>query len=162
MDAGARQNVQNEGKGPVMWQEFTKFIARGNVIDLAVGIIMGAAFTAIVTSLVNDVIMPPVGVILGGVDFSNLFLNLSRSGPSYPSLAAAQQAGAATINYGVFINAIIKFIIVALAVFLLVKQVNKLQQLLIREEKKEEAKAAPSKTEVLLTEIRDLLKARAS
>ena len=143
-----------------MWQEFTKFIARGNVIDLAVGIIMGAAFTAIVSSLVNDIIMPPIGVILGGVDFSNLFLTL-RGGP-FPSLAAAQQAGAATVNYGVFINAIIKFIIVALAVFLLVKQVNKLQQLLIREEKKEEAKAPPSKTEVLLTEIRDLLKARAS
>src|SRR5882724_4921696 len=138
-----------------MLQEFTKFIARGNVIDLAVGIIMGAAFTAIVTSLVSDIIMPPIGVILGGVDFSNLFLTL-RGGP-FPSLAAAQQAGAATINYGVFINAIIKFVIVALAVFLLVKQVNKLQQLLIREEKKEEAKAGPSKTEVLLTEIRDLL-----
>ena len=142
-----------------MLQEFTKFIARGNVIDLAVGIIMGAAFTAIVTSLVSDIIMPPIGVILGGVDFSNLFLTL-RGGP-FPSLAAAQQAGAATINYGVFINAVIKFLIVALAVFLLVKQVNKLQQMLIREEKKEEAKAAPSKTEVLLTEIRDLLKARA-
>jgi large conductance mechanosensitive channel len=143
-----------------MLQEFTKFIARGNVIDLAVGIIMGTAFTAIVTSLVNDIIMPPIGVVLGGVDFSNLFLTL-RGGP-FPSLAVAQQAGAATVNYGVFINAIIKFVIVALAVFLLVKQVNKLQQLLIREEKKEEAKAAPSKTEVLLTEIRDLLKARAS
>ena len=138
--------------------EFREFASKGNVIDLAVGIIMGAAFTAIVTSLVSDIIMPPIGVILGGVDFSNLFLTL-RGGP-FPSLAAAQQAGAATINYGVFINAIIKFVIVALAVFLLVKQVNKLQQLLIREEKKEEAKAGPSKTEVLLTEIRDLLKAR--
>jgi large conductance mechanosensitive channel len=143
-----------------MWQEFTKFIARGNVIDLAVGIIMGAAFTAIVTSLVNDIIMPPIGVLLGGVDFSNLFIVLRGEHPA--SLAAAQQAGAATINYGVFINAIIKFVIVAAAVFVLVKQVNKLQQLLVREEKKEEAKAAPSKTEVLLAEIRDLLKARAS
>jgi len=160
MDAGRERMSENEGKEPVMLQEFTKFIARGNVIDLAVGIIMGAAFTAIVTSLVGDIIMPPIGVILGGVDFSNLFLTL-RGGP-FPSLAAAQQAGAATINYGVFINAIIKFVIVALAVFLLVKQVNKLQQLLIREEKKEEAKAGPSKSEVLLTEIRDLLKARAS
>lgn len=143
-----------------MWQEFTKFIARGNVIDLAVGIIMGAAFTTIVTSLVNDIIMPPIGVALGGVDFSNLFITL-RGGP-YPSLAAAQQAGAATINYGVFINAVIRFLIVALAVFILVKQVNKLQQMLIREEKKEQAKAPPPATEVLLTEIRDLLKARAS
>ena len=143
-----------------MWQEFTKFIARGNVIDLAVGIIMGAAFTTIVTSLVNDIIMPPIGVALGGVDFSNLFITL-RGGP-YASLAAAQAAGAATINYGVFINAVIRFLIVAWAVFILVKQVNKLQQLLIREEKKEQAKAPPSATEVLLTEIRDLLKARAS
>ena len=143
-----------------MWQEFTKFVARGNVIDLAVGIIMGAAFTTIVTSLVNDIIMPPIGVVLGGVDFSNLFINLSRSGPSYPSLAAAQQAGAATINYGVFINAIIKFLIVALAVFILVKQVNRLQAMVV---KQEEAKPTPpTKSETLLAEIRDLLKARAS
>src|SRR5882724_9126010 len=140
-----------------MLQEFTKFIARGNVIDLAVGIIMGAAFTAIVSSLVTDIIMPPIGVILGGVDFSNLFITL-KGGP-YPSLAAAQQAGAATINYGVFINAVIRFVIVALAVFILVKQVNRLQQLVV----KEHEKVAPplTKQEVLLTEIRDLLKARA-
>jgi large conductance mechanosensitive channel len=141
-----------------MWQEFTKFIARGNVIDLAVGIIMGAAFTAIVTSLVNDIIMPPIGVILGGVDFSNLFIVLRGEHPA--SLAAAQQAGAATINYGVFINAIIKFIIVAIAVFILVKQVNRLQSMVVKEQEK--APAPPSKQEVLLTEIRDLLKARAS
>jgi len=140
-----------------MWQEFTKFIARGNVIDLAVGIIMGAAFTTIVTSLVNDIVMPPIGVILGGVDFSNLFITLS--GGPYPSLAAAQQAGAATINYGVFINAIIKFLIVALAVFVLVKQVNRLQALVVKEQAK--APAAPPRQEVLLAEIRDLLKARA-
>jgi large conductance mechanosensitive channel len=141
-----------------MWQEFTKFIARGNVIDLAVGIIMGAAFTAIVNSLVNDIIMPPIGVILGGVDFSNLFVVLRGEHPA--SLAAAQQAGAATINYGVFINAIIKFLIVALAVFILVKQVNRLQTMLVKEQEK--APTPPSKQEVLLTEIRDLLKARAS
>ena len=124
-----------------MWQEFTKFIARGNVIDLAVGIIMGAAFTAIVTSLVNDIVMPPIGVILGGVDFSNLFLNLSRSGPSYPSLAAAQQAGAATINYGVFINAIINFLIIAFALFMVVKAMNRM--------KREEAAAPPPPTSKL-------------
>jgi large conductance mechanosensitive channel len=141
-----------------MWQEFTKFIARGNVIDLAVGIIMGAAFTAIVNSLVNDVIMPPIGVILGGVDFSSLFITLS--GGPYPSLAAAQQAGAATINYGLFINAIIKFLIVSLAVFILVKQVNRLYQMVMKE--KEKAPATPPRQEVLLAEIRDLLEARAS
>src|SRR6266436_6606062 len=107
-----------------MFQEFKAFISRGNVIDLAVGIIIGAAFTGIVNSLVNDVIMPPIGLLLGGIDFSNLYLNLS--GGSYPSLKAAQDAGAATINYGVFINAIIRFVIVAFAVFILVKQVNRL------------------------------------
>ena len=138
-----------------MLQEFTKFIARGNVIDLAVGIIMGAAFTAIVSSLVSDIIMPPIGVILGGVDFSNLFLTL-RGGP-YPSLAAAQQAGAATINYGVFINAVIKFLIVAFAVFLLVKGINTITR------KKAAAPpppAPPAEDVVLLREIRDLLARR--
>lgn len=106
-----------------MLQEFKAFILRGNVIDLAVGIIIGAAFNGIVTSLVNDVIMPPIGMILGGVDFSNIFINLSPE--SYPSLAAAQEAGAATINIGVFINTLINFLIVALAVFFLVRTVNR-------------------------------------
>ena len=139
-----------------MFQEFKTFISRGNVIDMAVGIIIGAAFTAIVTSLVNDIIMPPIGVILGGIDFSNFFISLK--GGDYPTLKAAQDAGVPTINYGLFINAIIKFLIVAFAVFLLVKQVNKLRSL----GKKPETAAAPPppREEVLLTEIRDLLKAR--
>ncbi|OWJ61442.1 large conductance mechanosensitive channel protein MscL [Inquilinus limosus] len=135
-----------------MFQEFKAFIARGNVIDLAVGIIMGVAFTTIVNSLVNDVIMPPIGVLLGGVDFSNYFINLSST--HYDSLAAAKAAGAATINYGVFINAIINFLIIAFAVFLLVKQVNRFMK------KPEAAPAGPSRSEVLLEEIRDALKSR--
>ncbi|MGK9231118.1 large conductance mechanosensitive channel protein MscL [Inquilinus limosus] len=135
-----------------MFQEFKTFIARGNVIDLAVGIIMGAAFTTIVNSLVNDIIMPPIGVLLGGVDFSEYYINLS--GTSYPNLAAAKAAGAATINYGVFINAVINFLIVAFAVFILVKQVNRFYR------KPEAAPAAPPRSEVLLEEIRDAIKAR--
>jgi large conductance mechanosensitive channel len=97
---------------------------RGNVLDLAVGIIIGAAFGAIVTSFVNDVLMPPIGLALGKVDFANLFISLS--GQSYPTVAAAKAAGAATINYGVFINTIINFVIIALAIFVLVRQVNRL------------------------------------
>ena len=106
-----------------MWKEFRDFAMRGNVIDLAIGIIIGAAFGKIVTSLVNDILMPPLGVVLGKVDFTNLFIDLS--GKSYTSLADAKTAGAATINYGVFINNIIDFVIVAFAVFLLVKQINR-------------------------------------
>lgn len=130
--------------------EFRSFISRGNVVDLAIGIIMGAAFTAIVTSLVQDVLMPPLGWIMGGLDFSNLFLTLN--GQDYASLKAAQDAGAPTINYGIFINAIIKFIIVSFAVFWLVKAVNKFKQ------KEAEAPAKLTKSEELLAEIRDLLK----
>jgi len=107
-----------------MWREFRDFAMRGNVIDLAVGIIIGAAFGKIVSSLVNDILMPPIGVLLGKVDFSNLFVSLS--GQHYASLAEAKAAGAATLNYGVFINNIIDFLIVAFAVFLLVQQVNRL------------------------------------
>jgi len=99
---------------------------RGNVVDLAVGIIIGAAFGKIVTSLVNDILMPPLGLILGKVDFSNLFIDLSGKG--YPSVAAAKDAGAATLNYGAFINTVIDFIIVAFAVFLLVRGINRLHQ----------------------------------
>ena len=107
-----------------MWKDFREFAMRGNVIDLAVGIIIGAAFGRIVSSLVNDILMPPLGVLLGQVDFSSLFINLSAK--HYDSLADAKAAGAATINYGVFINSIIDFVIVAFAVFLLVRQVNRL------------------------------------
>ena len=140
-----------------MWREFRDFAMRGNVIDLAVGIILGAAFTTIVNSLVTDIIMPPLGLAIGGIDFANFFITLK--GGSFPTIEAAKAAGAVTINYGLFINAVIKFLIVAFAVFLLVKQVNKLQSL----GKKPAAPAAPPpppREEVLLTEIRDLLKAR--
>jgi large conductance mechanosensitive channel len=135
-----------------MAKEFRDFIARGNVLDLAVGIIIGAAFTTIVNSLVKDIIMPPVGVLTGGVDFSSLFITLSDG--HYASLAAAQQAGAATINIGVFLNAVINFLIVSFVIFMIVKQVNRFH-------KKEDAKpTAPPRSEILLEEIRDLLKSR--
>ena len=99
-----------------MLKEFKEFAMRGNVIDLAVGVIIGAAFGKIVTSLVNDIMMPPIGVLLGGVDFTEMFLNLSDG--DYASLAAAKEAGAATINYGVFVNTVINFLIVAFAIFM--------------------------------------------
>jgi len=109
-----------------MWREFREFAMRGNVVDLAVGIIIGAAFGKIITSLVNDMIMPPVGLVLGRVDFSNLFINLS--GQTYASLAEAKAAGAPTINYGVFLNNVIDFVIVACAIFLLVRFINRLSR----------------------------------
>jgi large conductance mechanosensitive channel len=108
-----------------MVKEFKAFIMRGSVVDLAVGFIMGAAFTAIVTSFVNDIVMPPVGMILGKVNFANLYINLS--GIDYQSFADAKAAGAATINYGVFLNNVIGFLITAFAIFLLVRAVNRLQ-----------------------------------
>jgi large conductance mechanosensitive channel len=134
-----------------MLKEFKEFAMRGNVIDLAVGIIIGAAFTTVVNSLVKDIIMPPIGFVMNGIDFSNFFLVLK--GDDYPSLKAAQDAGAVTINYGVFINAVINFLIVAFAVFILVKQVNR-----FRKQATEEPPAAPTKSEALLMEIRDALK----
>jgi large conductance mechanosensitive channel len=106
-----------------MWKEFRDFAMRGNVVDLAIGIVIGAAFGKIVTSFVNDILMPPLGLLLGRVDFSNLFINLS--GKSYASIAEAKAAGAATLNYGLFINTIIDFLIVAFAIFLLIKQMNR-------------------------------------
>jgi large conductance mechanosensitive channel len=108
-----------------MWKELKAFIMRGSVIDLAIGVIIGGAFGAIVTSLVNDVLMPPIGLLLGGVDFGNLYINLS--GGTYASLAAAKEAGAATINYGLFLNAIINFVIIAVVLFFVIKAVNRLQ-----------------------------------
>jgi len=108
-----------------MLEEFKKFAMRGNVVDMAVGIVIGAAFGKIVTSFVNDMLMPPLGKLMGGVDFSNLFINLGSE--FYPSLAAAQEAGAATLNYGVFINAVLDFLIVAFAIFLVIKAMNKLK-----------------------------------
>jgi len=109
-----------------MFQEFKTFIARGNVVDLAVGVVIGGAFGKIITSFVEDVLMPPIGLALGKVDFSNLFINLS--GKDYPSVAAAKAAGAATLNYGMFFNQIINFLIVAFAIFLLIKQLNRMQK----------------------------------
>ncbi len=117
-----------------MFKEFKEFAMRGSVVDLAIGVIIGGAFGAIVTSLVNDVLMPPIGLLLGNVDFSNLFINLS--GGQYATLAAAQEAGAVTINYGVFINTIINFLIIAFVLFLVVRAMNRMQRA--------EAPAAPA------------------
>ena len=146
-----------------MLKEFKEFAVKGNVLDMAVGIIIGAAFGTIVKSLVDDILMPPIGLLLGGVDFTDLFISLkagSIPGP-YATLAAAREAGAVTINYGVFINGLISFLIVAFAVFLIVKSFNKLKA------KEEAAPAAPppppepSAEEKLLAEIRDILQAKA-
>ena len=109
-----------------MFKEFREFAMKGNVLDLAVGIIIGAAFGKVITSFVNDVLMPPIGLVLGKVDFSNLFIDLS--GQNHATLKAAKDAGAATLNYGLFLNSIIDFLIVAFAVFLLIRQVNKLKR----------------------------------
>ena len=118
-----------------MFQEFKKFAMRGNVVDMAVGIIIGAAFGKIVSSLVKDVIMPPIGKLMGGVDFSNLFINLSDV--PYESLKLAQEAGAPTLNYGVFINTVLDFLIVAFAIFMVIKGMNSMKK------KEEEAPKAP-------------------
>ena len=135
-----------------MLQEFKEFALRGNVVDMAVGIIIGAAFSTIVKSLVDDVIMPPIGLLTGGVDFSNLYINLSGGG--YQSLAQAREAGAATINIGLFINTVISFIIVAFALFLVIKAMNQLRR---KEDEAPETEPAPSREVQLLEEIRDAL-----
>jgi large conductance mechanosensitive channel len=109
-----------------MFKEFKEFAMRGNVMDMAVGIIIGGAFGKIITSFVGDVLMPPIGMLLGRVDFSNLFLNMS--GTSFPSIAAAKAAGAATLNYGLFLNTVIDFVIVAFAIFIVVKQLNRFKR----------------------------------
>jgi large conductance mechanosensitive channel len=119
-----------------MFKEFKEFAMRGNVVDMAIGIIIGAAFGKIVSSFVADVLMPPIGLLLGKVDFSNLFINLS--GQSFPSVDAAKAAGAATLNYGMFLNTVIDFVIVAFAIFLLIKQINRFTA------KQEEAPATPT------------------
>jgi large conductance mechanosensitive channel len=144
-----------------MFKEFREFAVRGNVVDLAVGIIIGAAFGAVVNSLVNDVIMPPIGLLMGGVDFSNLFVLLkegTKAAPPYASLAEAKAAGAVTINIGLFVNALISFLVVTFAVFILVKAVNAARR---QAPPPAAAEPAPTPQEKLLTEIRDLLKARA-
>ena len=137
-----------------MLKEFKDFAMRGNVIDLAVAVIIGAAFGKIVTSLVNDIVMPPIGLLLGGADFTDLFITLR--GGSFESLAAAQEAGAVTLNYGLFINTVIQFVVIAFSIFIVIRQINKLKK------QEAEAPAAPPREEVLLEEIRDLLKARGS
>ncbi|MDH4251940.1 MAG: large-conductance mechanosensitive channel protein MscL [Nitrospira sp.] len=139
-----------------MLKEFKEFAMKGNVLDMAIGVIIGGAFGKIVSSLVSDVLMPPLGLLMGKVDFSSLFIDLSQTSPA--SLAAAKAAGAPTLNYGVFLQSVFDFIIIAFVIFMLVKQVNRF---------KKEAPAAPpppppapSNEEKLLTEIRDLLKHR--
>lgn len=133
-----------------MLKEFKEFALKGNVIDLAVGVILGAAFGKVVSSLVGDILMPPLGKLTGNVDFKDLFVSLN--GTTYPSLAVAKAAGAPTLNYGLFLNTTIDFLLVSFAVFLLVKNVNRLVK------KNEATPAAPTADQVLLTEIRDLLK----
>lgn len=141
-------------KTPGWVGEFRAFLMRGNVVDLAIGIIIGAAFTTIVNSLVKDIFNPIIGVLIGGVDFSNIYFSLD--GKQYPSLAEAAKAGAPTINLGVFINAVIQFVIVAFCVFWLVKVMNRLT----RKATEDAPPPAPSATETLLAEIRDALKAK--
>ena len=137
-------------------KEFQDFALRGNVVDMAIGIIIGGAFGTIIKSLVNDILMPPIGLLLGGIDFANIFTTLK--GTSEVTLEAAKKAGAVTINWGLFINALISFLIVAFSVFLLVKVMNEAKKRM--EEKKEEAPSEPPRQEVLLEEIRDLLKTK--
>jgi large conductance mechanosensitive channel len=137
-----------------MFAEFRKFAMRGNVVDLAVGVVIGAAFTAIVNSLVKDVIMPPIGLLLGGIDFSNFFVVLKGS-HAVSTLKTAQDAGAVTINYGLFLNTIINFIIIAFVLFLILRQLNKLMA-----SKEATPPPAPPEELLVLREIRDLLKDR--
>ncbi|MCI5047388.1 MAG: large conductance mechanosensitive channel protein MscL [Aquisalinus sp.] len=136
-----------------MLNEFKEFAVKGNMVDMAVGIIMGGAFGTIVKSLVDDILMPPIGSLMGGMDFSQLHLALD--GNEYASIEAATEAGAATINYGNFINALIAFLIVAICLFFLIKGINQLKR---KEEEAPAAPAEPPRQEVLLEEIRDALK----
>jgi large conductance mechanosensitive channel len=133
-----------------MMSEFKDFAVKGSMVDMATGIIIGAATATVVASLVSDIIMPIVGMFLGGVDFSNMFVNLG--GGNYSTLAAAQEAGAATLNYGNFINEIIVFLIILFVIFLMIKKINTM--------KKEEEDAGPPADIALLTEMRDLMKKR--
>lgn len=141
-----------------MIEEFKKFALKGNMLDMAVGIIVGGAFATIISSLVKDIIMPPIGLLLGNVDFAQQFILLKAGDPAPPywTLDAAQEAGAVTMNYGLFLNAVISFLIVAFSVFMLVRQYNRLKA---KEEEAPNAPPAPPQEELLLTEIRDLLKA---
>ena len=144
-----------------MLNEFRDFIAKGNVMDLAVGIIIGVAFTAIVSSLVGDLINPIIGLVIGGIDFSNMYVVLKGDVAPGTSLAAAREAGAAVFAYGAFIGAIINFLIIAFVVFMLVKMVNRLKDAAVKKEVAAPTAPAGPTQEQLLTEIRDVLKARA-
>ncbi len=135
-------------------KEFRDFAMRGNVIDLAVGVIIGASFGKIVASLVEDVIMPPLGLLMGQVDFADKFIVLKGAG-DFATIAAAKAAGAVTLNYGLFINTIVQFVIVAFAIFIVIKQINRLKR---KEDQAPAAPLPPSRSELLLEEIRDLLK----
>jgi large conductance mechanosensitive channel len=139
-----------------MLGEFKKFAMRGNVVDLAVGVVIGAAFTGIVNSLVKDIITPPIGLAMGGIDFSNFFMTLK--GPHLATLAEAQKAGAVTINYGIFINTLINFIVVAIALFLLIRAINRLTTPETPVEAAAAAPLPPPEEVLLLREIRDELK----
>jgi large conductance mechanosensitive channel len=144
-----------------MLKEFREFALRGNVMDMAVGIIIGAAFTTIVQSLVDDVLMPPLGVLMGGIDFSEYYVQLTMRDQVFGSMQAARDAGAAVIAYGSFINAIIKFLIVAFALFLIIKQMNRLREMADRPDTPAPEGAPPPPPDiVLLTEIRDTLRAQ--
>jgi large conductance mechanosensitive channel len=141
-----------QSKEAAMLQEFKEFALRGNVVDMAVGIIIGAAFSTIVKSLVDDIVMPPVGVLTGGVDFSNLFIPLN--GDHYDSLAQARQAAAPTLNIGLFINNVISFMIVAVVLFMAVKAMNRLRR---KQQEEPQSEPPPSREVQLLEEIRDAL-----
>lgn len=136
-----------------MLEEFKSFAMRGNVVDMAVGIIIGGAFGKIISSFVSDVLMPPIGMLLGNVDFSQLFINLSDK--TYESLTLAQEAGAPTINYGVFLNTVLDFLIIAFAIFMVIRGMNKMKK---KEEEKPAEPAKPSEEVQLLSEIRDALR----
>jgi len=141
-----------------MFKEFRDFALKGNVIDLAIGVIIGAAFGAIVSSIVDDIFMPVIGLILSGIDFSNLFIVLNNpDNVAVPSVAAAKAAGIATLNYGLFINAVVKFTIIAFVLFLVVKGINRLRR---QEAAAPAAPPAPTAEEKLLMEIRDAIKAK--
>ena len=139
-----------------IFKEFGDFIKRGNVIDLAVAVVIGGAFSTIISSLVNDIIMPVISLATGGIDFTNLFVSLN--GKTYATLAEAQEAGASVLAYGSFIQAVINFLIIAFVIFMVVKAMNKMMSLKKKKEEKEEEAPAKSDEVVLLEQIRDLLK----
>jgi len=145
-----------------MLKEFKEFAAKGNMLDMAVGILIGAAFATIIGSLVNDIIMPPIGLALGGVDFSEMFLVLGQGDPAgpYATLAAAKESGAVTMNWGIFVNSLMTFAIIAFALFMVIRGFNKMKNEEEAAPEAPEAPPEPSAEEALLAEIRDLLRAR--